>query len=86
MLHPIVKKECDTPGGKKELERLAKYAAIGRIRLEEIPEADKMERLTNLKPDEKIIESAFSFNAILITGDNAMKAFAQAKDLFCLFV
>jgi ribonuclease HII len=86
LLHPIVKKECDTPGGKKELERLAKYAAIGRIRLEEIPEADKMERLTNLKPDEKIIESAFSFNAILITGDNAMKAFAQAKDLFCLFV
>ena len=54
--------------------------------MEEIPEADKMERLTNLKPDEKIIESAFSFNAILITGDNAMKAFAQAKDLFCLFV
>jgi len=39
MLHPIVKRECDTPGGKKELERLTKFAAMGRIRLEEISEA-----------------------------------------------
>jgi len=76
-------KECDKAGGKKELGRLAKYAAIGRIRLEEIPETGKMEGLTN---DERIIESAISFNAILITGDNAMKALAQAKGLFCLFV
>jgi len=83
LLHPIVVKECDKAGGKKELERLAKYAAIGRIRLEEIPETGKMEGLTN---DERIIESAISFNAILITGDNAMKALAQAKGLFCLFV
>ena len=83
LLHPIVKKECDKAGGKKELGRLAKYAAIGRIKLEEIPETGKMEGLTN---DEKIIESAISFNAILITGDNAMKALAQAKGLFCLFV
>jgi len=84
LLHPIVKKECDTPGGKKELERLAKFAAIGRIRLEEIPEAGKIDELTKLERDEKIIEGASTFNAILITGDRAMKAFAQAKGLFCL--
>jgi hypothetical protein len=27
MLHLIVKRECDTPGRKKELERLAKFTA-----------------------------------------------------------
>jgi ribonuclease HII len=86
LLHQIVKKECDTPGGKRELERLAKFAAIGRIRLEEIPEADRIEELTKLERDEKIKEDALKFNAILITGDKAMKAFAQAKDLFCLHV
>ena len=86
LLHPIVKKECDTTGGKKEFERLAKFAAIGRIRLEGIPEAGKMEELSKLERDEKIKESAFTFNAILITGDKAMKAFAQAKGLFCLHV
>jgi ribonuclease HII len=86
LLHPIVKGECDTPGGKRELERLAKFAAIGRIRLEEIPKIDKIEDLPKLERDEKIKEGAFTFNAILITGDRAMKAFAQAKNLFCLHV
>jgi ribonuclease HII len=86
LLHPIVKKESDRPGGKKELERLARFAAIGRIRLEEIQEVGRMEGLTKLEQDEKIKESAFTLNAILITGDNAMKAFAQIKGLFCLHV
>jgi predicted PilT family ATPase len=86
LLHPIVKRETDTHGGKRELERLAKFAAIGRIRLEEIQEAGKLEGLNNLESDEKIMESAFKFNAILITGDKAMMVFAQAKSLFCLYV
>lgn len=86
LLHPIVKRECDTRGGKRELDRLAKFAAIGRIRLEEIQEAGKLEGLNRFERDEKITESASKFNAILITGDGAMKAFAQAKGLFCLYV
>jgi hypothetical protein len=86
LLHPIVKRESDRPGGKRELERLAKFAAIGRIRLEEIQEAGKLEGLNNLEKDEKIVESASKFNAILITRDRTMKAFAQAKNLFCLYV
>jgi predicted PilT family ATPase len=45
-----------------------------------------MEELSKLEGDEKIKESAFTFNAILLTGDKAMKAFAQAKGLFCLHV
>ncbi|NHV46058.1 MAG: hypothetical protein HA493_05450 [Candidatus Verstraetearchaeota archaeon] len=63
---------------------MAKFAAMGRIRLEEVSEAGEMEGLTKLERDEKIKESASTFNAILITGDKAMKAFAQAKGLFCL--
>jgi ribonuclease HII len=86
LLDPIVKRECDTPGGKKEFERLAKFAAIGRVRLEEIPLNGRIEDLSRLERDERIKESALEFNAILITGDKAMKAFAQAKDLFCLYV
>jgi hypothetical protein len=86
LLHPIVKKESDRRGGKKEFERLARFAAIGRIRLEEIQEAGKIEELTGLERDEKIKESALTFNAILITRDNTMKASAQAKGLFCLYV
>ncbi|HLH45199.1 MAG TPA: hypothetical protein VKV31_00280 [bacterium] len=86
LLHSIVKMECDTKGGKKELEKLAKFAAIGRIRLEEIPKTGKIENMSNFERDEKIKEDAFTFNAILITGDKAMKAFAQAKNLFCLHV
>ncbi len=86
LLHPIVKKECDTRGGKKEFERLAKFASIGRIRLEEISIGGKLEELTGLEPDEIIIMDALTNNAILITGDNKMKAIAQAKNLFCLYV
>ena len=28
LLDPIVKRECETEGGKKELERLARFAAM----------------------------------------------------------
>lgn len=86
LLHPIVKKECDTRGGKKEFGRLAEFASIGRIRLEEIPKAGGLEELIRLERDEKIIEDALKYNAILITGDKTMKVSAQAKDLFCLHV
>lgn len=36
LLDAIVRRECDTPGGKQELGKLARFAAIGRIRLEEV--------------------------------------------------
>lgn len=86
LLHPVVKKESDTSGGKKEFDRLAKFAAIGRIRLEEIPSQNRIVELSSSERDEKIINDALTFNAILITGDKAMKAFTQAKDLFCLYI
>ena len=89
VLSPVVKYECDSPAGKKELERLARFAAIGRIRLEDVPQAiplAEFTKLSSLERDEAIKRGALSTNAILITGDNSLKAFAQAAGLFCLHV
>lgn len=58
LLHPVVANETDTPGGKRELERLGDYAAMDRIgwrRLNERLE-DGAER-----QDEKVIEAAGRF-------------------------
>jgi ribonuclease HII len=35
VMPPIIRKECDSKGGKRECERLAKLASYGRIKLEE---------------------------------------------------
>jgi len=86
LLNPIVKKECDTPGGKREFEKLARFAAMGRIKLQEVDSIPKIEELSRLERDEKIKNFALQSNSILITADHAMKAFAQAKNLFCLHV
>jgi ribonuclease HII len=88
-LSPAVKYECDSPAGKKELERLARFAAIGRIRLEDAPQATPLaefDKLPSLERDAAIRQDALSTNAILITGDNSLKAFTQAVGLFCLHV
>ena len=90
VLNPIVKHETDkSRGGRKELERIANFAAMGRIRLEEVKSNLSEEQIDNMSRqecDEKIIEWAKEKNAILITADNPMKSFAQAKNMFCLFV
>jgi ribonuclease HII len=84
LISNVVKSETDTPGGKKEWERLSKFASIGRIKLEEVFYSTENIPQDNLKRDEIIIETALKNNAILITADNSMKAFAQAKKLFVI--
>jgi len=84
LISNVVKGETDTPGGKKEWERLSKFASIGRIKLEEVFYSTENIPQDNLKRDEIIIETALKNNAILITADNSMKAFAQAKKLFVI--
>jgi hypothetical protein len=84
LISKVVKSETDTPGGKKEWERLSKFASIGRIKLEEVSYSTENIPQENLKRDEIIIETALKNNAILITADNSMKAFAQAKKLFVI--
>lgn len=82
LLHPVVKKESDKPGGKKELEKLGHFDAIGRICLEEIQSTRDLSNSSSIERDDLIMEDAKKYNAILITADNGMKGSARAKNLF----
>jgi ribonuclease HII len=83
LLHAIVRRqECDTAGGKRELDRLAKFAAIGRISLEEV--GTVLDGSASIDRDQAILESALEHNAILVTDDRNMKAAAQARNIFTL--
>jgi len=84
LISNIVKSETDTHGGKKEWERLGNFASIGRIKLEEVSYSTENIPQESLRKDEIIIETALKHNAILITADNSMKAFAQTKKLFVI--
>ena len=84
LISNIVKSETDTPGGKKEWERLSKFASIGRIRLEEVSYPTGNVPQESSQRDGMIIETALKNNAILITADNSVKAFAQIKKLFVI--
>lgn len=86
LLSSIVRRECDVPGGKKELKKLANFSAMGRIRLEEIGDILSFRgKFSSIERDELILKDALRYNAIVLTGDNNMKAGAQAKNVFTLF-
>jgi len=87
VIPPVVRKECDTPGGKKEFERLAKFTSIGRIKLEEPGRVEDIpDNLSSIERDERIMEHVLEYNSIFITADNQMKAQAVSKDVFTIFV
>lgn len=81
LLHATVRRECDTPGGKAELGKLANFAAIGRIGIKEVGHHVDAASIVR---DEAILESALRYNAILMTDDKNMKAAAQARQAFVL--
>jgi len=88
ILTPVVRKESDnSTRAKAELDRLRKYDAIGRIKLE-CPEKveDLPDDLPSTVRDEKIIEACIEYNAILLTADRAMATFAGGKDVFTIFI
>ena len=82
LLDATVRRECDTPGGKQELGRLARFSAIGRIGLEEVPSS--ILGGTSFERDEAILRVAIQYNAVLVTNDQNMKAAAQAHRVFVL--
>jgi len=86
LIHPTLRHESDTKGGKKELERLGHFAAIGRIRLEETGSILNPKELNNIERDESMILGTIENKAILLTGDNQMKGIAQAKNIFVIEV
>ncbi|HXG50818.1 MAG TPA: hypothetical protein VNN77_05345 [candidate division Zixibacteria bacterium] len=65
LLHPVTKQESDTPGGKKELERLGRFASIGRIKLEETASLLDPNTLNNISRDEAIQLGSAEHSAIL---------------------
>ena len=88
LLAPVVRKECDgTPRGKKEFEALWKYNAMGRIRLESIGKVEEIpDNLLNSVRDERIVETCLEYNAILVTADKSMSAFAGGKNVFTILI
>lgn len=86
VISPIVRKECETSGGRKEFNELAKFASMGRVRLEEPGKIEEIpDGLSNIEHDERIIQYALDYNGILLTADNTMKAHSIAKNIFTIF-
>ncbi len=88
LIPAVVRYECDTKGGKKEFERLGKFASIGRIKLKEVGEFNpsKFEKMTTQDRDDLIMRTCIDENAILLTADNQVKGLAIAKNIFTIFV
>ena len=84
----VVRKECDpTPTGKKEFEELARFASIGRIKLEYEGKIEDVENgLPSTVRDEMITNVALKNNAIVLTADKSMKACCVAKGVFAISI
>lgn len=81
LLHPVVRAETDTPGGKAELAKLGDFAAMGRIALNGVSGTVPSDRELR---DPAVIECARSQDAILLTRDRGMYGNAVAERVFCL--
>ena len=78
VIPPVVRKECDAIRiGKKELDNLARFASIGRIRLETAGRIEEIpDGLSSIQRDEMIADVALKYNTILITADKTMRTYA----------
>lgn len=83
----IVRKECDTGAGKRELGRIADFASKGRIKLETVGKIEEIPTgLSSIQRDDIITNIALEYNAILVTADMSMKAYSISKDIFTIFI
>lgn len=87
LIPTAIRFECDTPGGKREFERLGKFAAIGRIKLREIGnfKPEKFKDLSGQERDDLIIQSCIDQNALLLSADNQAKSLAVSRGVFTIF-
>jgi len=88
ILSAIVRKECDpTKTGKDEFGELARFASMGRIKLEY---EDEIKDIPNALPstvrDEMITKVALDNNAIMLTADKSMRACCVAKGIFTISI
>ncbi len=79
---------CDTKGGKREFERLGRFASISRIKLKEVGsfEPSKFRNMTSQEKDDLIMKTCIAENAILLSADNQVKGLAVGKGIFTIFV
>lgn len=85
LINPTLRHESDkSSNGKREFERLGNFAAVGKIRLEEVGSILDPEQLNNLERDEAMLIDAIKNKAIIVTGDHQMKGIAQAKNIFTI--
>lgn len=84
----IVRKECDvTKAGREEFEDLARFASMGRIKVEyEGRVEDVPSELSSTQRDEMIVDVALKHNALLLTADDSMKLCGLAKGVFTIFI
>ncbi len=83
----VVRKECDMKAGKREFERLAEFASMGRIRLETSGRVEEtLSTLSSTEKDEMIVNTALEYNAIIITADSTMKAYSTSKNVFTISI
>lgn len=75
LIPAVVRYECDTKGGKKEFERLGKFASISSIKLKEVEELNpsKFQEMTSQERDELIMRTCIEENAILLSADNRLR-------------
>lgn len=72
--------------GRKELKELARFASMGRVKLEEPGRIEGIpNELSNIERDERVIQNALEYNNILLTADNTMKAHSIAENIFTIF-
>ena len=88
ILSPVVRKESDgTPRGRRVFEKLSESHSVGRIRLESVGSVENIpENLSRTERDERIIDDCIKYNAILLTADKSMQAFASGKDVFEIYL
>jgi len=60
---------------------------MGRIRLECAGKVEEIpENISGTARDERIVDTALQYNAILITSDQGVKAYANSKNVFYIFI
>jgi ribonuclease HII len=87
ILPNVVRKEADNRKGKQELGKLAELSSMGRIRLESPGKVEEIpENMPSVARDEKIVDIALQYNAILITSDQGIRAYASSKGVFHIYI
>jgi len=79
LLHPSVRKECDSENGRKALDALGRFSSIGRIRLQDVKFGGDEDNT-----DEVIVEAAKRYNSMVFSKDKSMHAIAMSKNVFLL--